>query len=46
MNNFLMGSLKGFGDIAQPFVSESIWTEALADVLPILVRTGQNHRRI
>ena len=30
MNNFLLGSLKGFGDIAQPFISESIWTEALA----------------
>ena len=38
MNNFLMGSLKGFGDIAQPFVSESIWTEALADVM---IRTGR-----
>jgi len=38
MNNFLLGSLKGFGDIAQPFVSESIWTEALADVV---VRTGR-----
>jgi hypothetical protein len=24
--------MKGFGDIVQPFVSESIWTEALADV--------------
>jgi hypothetical protein len=38
MNNFLLGSLKGFGDIAQPFVSESIWTEALADVM---IRTGR-----
>ena len=38
MNNFLLGSLKGFGDIAQPFVSESIWTEALADVS---IRTGR-----
>ena len=38
MNNFLLGSLKGFGDIAQPFVSESIWTEALADVA---IRTGR-----
>ena len=36
MNNFLMGSLKGFGDIAQPFVSESIWTEALARCNAIL----------
>ena len=41
MNNFLMGSLKGFGEIAQPFVSESIWTEALADVLPVLGRKGR-----
>ena len=38
MNNFLLGAMKGFGDIAQPFVSESIWTEALAD---IVVRTGR-----
>ena len=38
MNNFLLGSLKGFGDIAQPFISESIWTEALADVV---IRTGR-----
>jgi len=38
MNNFLLGSLKGFGDIAQPFISESIWTEALADVA---IRTGR-----
>ena len=29
----LLGSLKGFGDIAQPFVSESIWTEALGDLV-------------
>ena len=38
MNNFLLGAMKGFGDIAQPFISESIWTEALAD---IVVRTGR-----
>ena len=41
MNNFLMGSLKGFGDIAQPFISESIWTEALQDVIPIMGRGGR-----
>ena len=41
MNNFLLGAMKGMGDIAQPFVSESIWTEALQDVLPILGRGGR-----
>ena len=34
MNNFILGALKGFGDIASPFVTESIWTEALVDVSP------------
>jgi len=41
MNNFILGSLKGFGDIASPFVTESIWTEALVDVLPIMGRGGK-----
>ena len=41
MNNFLLGAMKGFGDIAQPFVSESIWTEALQDVIPIMGRGGR-----
>jgi len=41
MNNFILGALKGVGETAQPFVTESIWTEALADVLPILGRGGQ-----
>ena len=41
MNNFLLGAMKGMGEIAQPFVTESIWTEALADVLPILGRGGR-----
>ena len=38
MNNFIMGAMKGMGDIASPFISESIWTEALADVM---VRVGK-----
>ena len=38
MTNFITGALKGMGDIASPFVSESIWTEALADVM---VRGGK-----
>ena len=41
MNNFILGAMKGMGEIAQPFVTESIWTEALADVLPILGRGGR-----
>ena len=41
LNNFILGSLKGFGDIAQPFVSESIWTEALLDVSPLMGRGGK-----
>ena len=42
MNNFILGALKGIGETAQPFVTESIWTEALADVLPILGRGGRS----
>jgi hypothetical protein len=42
MNNFLMGSLKGFGEIVKPFYTESIWTEALADVFPIIGRGGRS----
>ena len=42
MNNFLLGAMKGMGEIAQPFVTESIWTEALADVIPILGRGGRS----
>jgi hypothetical protein len=41
MNNFILGALKGFGDIASPFVTESIWTEAMVDVLPIMGRGGK-----
>jgi hypothetical protein len=41
MNNFLLGAMKGIGETAQPFVTESIWTEAVADVFPIIGRGGQ-----
>ena len=41
MNNFILGALKGFGDIASPFVTESIWTEAMVDVTPIMGRGGK-----
>jgi len=33
--------MKGFKDILNPFISESIWTEAVVDVLPILGRGGK-----
>ena len=41
LNNFILGSMKGFKDILNPFISESIWTEAVVDVLPILGRGGK-----
>jgi hypothetical protein len=41
MTNFIIGSLKGFGEIMQPFISESIWTEALIDLSPIMGRGGK-----
>jgi len=41
MNNFIKGALKGFADIATPFVTESIYTEALADLFPIFGRGGR-----
>ena len=41
MNNFVKGALLGFGDIASPFVSESIYTEALADLSPVFGRKGK-----
>jgi hypothetical protein len=40
INDFIIGALKGLGETAQPFVSESIWTEALMDVSGILGRGG------
>ena len=39
MNNFILGAMKGMGDIAQPFISESIWTEAVSD---IIMRKGES----
>ena len=41
VNNFILGSMKGFKEILNPFISESIWTEAVVDVLPILGRGGK-----
>jgi len=41
MNNFILGAMKGFGDLARPFISESMWAEALIDVVPIMGRGGK-----
>jgi len=41
MNNFILGAMKGFGGIAQPFISESMWAEALIDVTPLMGRGGK-----
>jgi hypothetical protein len=41
LNNFILGSMKGFKDILNPFISESIWTEAVVDVIPTLGRGGR-----
>ena len=41
MNNFIKGALVGFGDIASPFLTESIYTEALADISPLFGRGGR-----
>ena len=43
MNNFLLGALKGFGDIAQPFVSESMYTEALSDIIMRVGKTREGY---
>ena len=40
MNDFIMGTMKSFGAVMQPFITESIWTEAVMDVTPILGRGG------
>ena len=41
VNNFILGSMKGFKEILNPFISESIWTEAVVDVIPTLGRGGR-----
>ena len=38
MDDFILGLIESTKEIGQPFISESIWTEALQDVAPILGR--------
>ena len=40
MDDFIAGMFGSMSEFAQPFISESIWTEALQDVAPILGRGG------
>ena len=40
MDDFVLGLIESTKELLNPFVSESIWTEALQDVAPILGRNG------
>ncbi len=40
MDDFVLGLIESTKEIGQPFISESIWTEALQDIAPILGRGG------
>jgi len=40
MDDFVLGLVESTKELLSPFVSESIWTEALQDVAPILGRNG------
>jgi hypothetical protein len=42
MDDFILGLIESTKEIGQPFISESIWTEALQDVAPILGRGGRD----
>jgi hypothetical protein len=40
MDDFILGLIESTKELGSPFISESIWTEALQDVAPILGRGG------
>jgi len=42
IDDFILGLIESTKEIGQPFISESIWTEALQDVAPILGRGGRD----
>jgi len=48
MDDFVLGLIESGKELLNPFVTESIWTEALQDVAPILGRNGtdSNGRRV
>ena len=41
MDDFILGLIESTKKLGQPFISESIWTEALQDIAPILGRSGR-----
>jgi hypothetical protein len=42
MDDFVLGLIDSTKELLSPFVSESIWTEALQDVAPVLGRDGKD----
>ena len=42
MDDFVLGLIEATKELGQPFLSESIWTEALQDVAPVLGRGGRD----
>ena len=42
IDDFVLGIIEATKEIGSPFISESIWTEALQDVSPILGRGGRD----
>ena len=42
MDDFILGLIESTKELGQPFLSESIWTEALQDVAPVLGRGGKD----
>ena len=40
IDDFILGMIESTKELGEPFISESIWTEALQDVAPILGRGG------
>ena len=42
IDDFILGLIESTKELGEPFISESIWTEALQDVSPILGRGGRD----
>ena len=42
MDDFILGLIDSTKELGSPFVTESIWTEALVDVAPVLGRSGRS----
>ena len=40
MDDFILGLIESTKELGAPFISESIWTEALQDIAPVLGRSG------